>query len=387
MTEKFIYPINVMRITQYPDWEDNWFDNIVGEPINTEEAAKYFKEISKTIDDDIIYNLNADGLMSDFRAKDITTERSIRDKVMSVFPAVEVIGNKLYGIMKVDLNAPLTGIETEALKNDLAMQMSDGYNDGMKGDPVSTLAGDLYIDYQAGKNYFMDTEREFDIRLKSADANSFDQSNTQVGTQYTDRLTQTPESNQNQKDYISDKLYFPINASLYFYNLSEGYGSEIFDCTDAMSHEDSAKYMPDIIPAIEWDTKRAFSEHGLMDFFFANNRDLEQMIYDKVVSVVPSIEAINGQLFGVMDLRLREQLSPDEWPVFKSSIEELITAGYGNYDGYEQHVIKTHDGELSFSFWPREDNYFMDTQQEFTQRMTSEPGQKLYEGSMPPIGL
>ena len=155
MTEKFIYPINVMRITQYPNWDRGGIDFIEGEPVDPEEAAKYFKDISRTIDDDIILNLDANGIMKYLWADDGMILESVLDKVTSAFPAIEVINDKLYGTINMELNAPLTDSEVESLKYDFTIQMRDGYNDGMKGDPVSTPASDLYINYRVEENYFM----------------------------------------------------------------------------------------------------------------------------------------------------------------------------------------------------------------------------------------
>jgi len=88
-----------------------------------------------------------------------------------------------------------------------------------------------------------------------------------------------------------------------------------------------------------------------------------------------------------MDLKLQEQLTPDEWLDFQNSMSNLVSAGNRAYDGYIEHDINTRDGELCISFWPKDVNSFIDTRKEFNQCMTMESGQAISEGSMQSMAL
>ena len=91
----------------------------------------------------------------------------------------------------------------------------------------------------------------------------------------------------------------------------------------------------------------------------------------KLISAVWDVEEADGELFGVIRTGLREAFSPaeeQEW------IEELIgQAADGFGEGLEQREIHTDDGDLYVSFWNDGDDYFMENESDFRQRMTDSP--------------
>lgn len=91
----------------------------------------------------------------------------------------------------------------------------------------------------------------------------------------------------------------------------------------------------------------------------------------KLISAVWDVEEADGELFGVIRTGLREAFSPaeeQEW------IEELIgQAADGFGEGLEQREIHTDNGDLYVSFWNSGDDYFMENETDFRQRMTDSP--------------
>ncbi len=91
----------------------------------------------------------------------------------------------------------------------------------------------------------------------------------------------------------------------------------------------------------------------------------------KLVSAVWDVENVNGELYGVIRTGLREALTPaeeQEW------IDELIgQAADGFGEGLEQREIHTEDGDLYVSFWNSGDDYFMENETDFRQRMSESP--------------
>ena len=80
---------------------------------------------------------------------------------------------------------------------------------------------------------------------------------------------------------------------------------------------------------------------------------------------------VGGELFGVIRTGLREPFSPEEEQEW---IEELIgQAADGFGEGLEQREIHTDDGDLYVSFWNSGDDYFMENESDFRQRMTGSP--------------
>ena len=78
-------------------------------------------------------------------------------------------------------------------------------------------------------------------------------------------------------------------------------------------------------------------------------------------SLYPSVEIVDGELWGVMTAGLKEPLSGEETVELLSFVEGQNSDDYG--EGLEQHPIKTPHGEIYVSFWDG-GNYSMKLEQE-----------------------
>lgn len=91
----------------------------------------------------------------------------------------------------------------------------------------------------------------------------------------------------------------------------------------------------------------------------------------KLISAIWDVENVNGELYGVIRTGLRETLTSaeeQEW------IDELIgQAADGFGEGLEQREIHTEDGDLYVSFWNSGDDYFMENETDFKQRISESP--------------
>ena len=99
---------------------------------------------------------------------------------------------------------------------------------------------------------------------------------------------------------------------------------------------------------------------------FENDRGLAEYIHDealnkKVYSLYPSVEIVDGELWGVMTAGLKEHLSGEETAELLEFVTGQNSDGYG--EGLEQRPIKTPDGEIYVSFWNNE-NYSLKLEQE-----------------------
>lgn len=100
--------------------------------------------------------------------------------------------------------------------------------------------------------------------------------------------------------------------------------------------------------------------------FFENDRGLAEYIHDealnkKVYSLYPSVEIVDGELWGVMTAGLKEPLSGEETAELLEFVTGQNSDGYG--EGLEQRPIKTPEGEIYVSFWDHE-NYSLKLKQE-----------------------
>ena len=119
------------------------------------------------------------------------------------------------------------------------------------------------------------------------------------------------------------------------------------------------------------------------------NEDLNDMAYyfdgsetakDKLVSAIWDVKEVNGTLYGVIHTHLTEKFTPEEE---KAWVDELIgQAADGFGEGFEQREIKIDDGYICVSFWNGSDDYFMENQDDFENRMADDQNMGMQMGGM-----
>ena len=103
--------------------------------------------------------------------------------------------------------------------------------------------------------------------------------------------------------------------------------------------------------------------HNMADYF-----DGSAGAKAKLISAVWDVQEVGGGLYGVIRTGLREAFSPEEE---KEWIDELIgQAADGFGESLEQREIKTDNGDIYVSFWHSGDDYFMENETDFQQRMS-----------------
>ena len=95
-------------------------------------------------------------------------------------------------------------------------------------------------------------------------------------------------------------------------------------------------------------------------------------IKDKLVFAEWGVEEIRGTLYGRIDCYITEDLTPEETERLREAIEGQNSDGFG--EGFEQHEIRIDEGDLYVSFWNSGDSYFLDTEDEFYERIEQGSG-------------
>ena len=91
----------------------------------------------------------------------------IKEKLTSAVWSVELHGGRLFGRIDCSLKEALTAEETEALRDWLIGQCSDGLCEGFEQQPIDTMDGELFVSFwNSGDDYAMMTESEFDEYLQ-----------------------------------------------------------------------------------------------------------------------------------------------------------------------------------------------------------------------------
>ena len=113
-------------------------------------------EISDALKD---YTANDENDMAAYYNED----DGVSEKLTSAVWSVEMHGDRLFGRIDCSLKEALTAEETEALRDWLTGQCSDGLGEGFEQQPIDTMDGELFVSFwNSGDDYAMMTESEFD---------------------------------------------------------------------------------------------------------------------------------------------------------------------------------------------------------------------------------
>ena len=189
-----------------------------------------------------------------------------------------------------------------------------------------------------------------------------------------DILHEQFESPEDLMEELNNRTSELINVSVDYY----------CPLTIQMMYDDCADYF-------EVDNGYALSnEETIRERLMAEqNEDLNDMAFyfdgsetakDKLESAIWDVKEVNGTLYGVIHTHLTEKFTPEEE---KAWVDELIgQAADGFGEGFEQREIKIDDGYICVSFWNGSDDYFMENQDDFENRMSDDQNMGMQMGGM-----
>ena len=140
MEMKFYSPLTAEFFPDEPDWEDESYNEYEGYPMDGHDLLQYADAVDEAVKKDIA-DFNGD-LMQYYHEDD-----SVRSKVVSAVPSVEICGNKLCGCMNVELREPLNEGEQAALCDYISGQYSDGWGEGFEQREIEVEDGKLYVHF------------------------------------------------------------------------------------------------------------------------------------------------------------------------------------------------------------------------------------------------
>ena len=140
MQMKFYSPLTADFFPDDPDYEEESYDEYEGYPQDGHELLEYETAIRDAVENDT-RDFGGD-LMQYYHDED-----SVRSKVVTANPSVEVHGNKLCGCLTVELKEPLLNDEQTILCNYITGQYSDGWGEGFEQHEISVGDGKLYVHF------------------------------------------------------------------------------------------------------------------------------------------------------------------------------------------------------------------------------------------------
>jgi len=117
-------------------------------------------------------------------------------------------------------------------------------------------------------------------------------------------------------------------------------------------------YQEEIMTAIERERFPGEGERGLTVYL------QDEILLEKVYSIVPSVEEWDDDLFGVIEIQLLADLEPCEMEDLIEEITSQLAEGWG--EGMAQHPITIPEGDIYLSFWDSSDAFFLKTEEQMT---------------------
>ena len=140
MEMKFYSPLTAEFFPDEPDWEDESYNEYEGYPMDGHDLLQYADSVDEAVKKDIA-DFNGD-LMQYYREDD-----SVRHKVVSAVPSVEIRGNKLCGCLNVELRESLNEGEQAVLCDYISGQYSDGWGEGFEQRDMCVEDGTLAVHF------------------------------------------------------------------------------------------------------------------------------------------------------------------------------------------------------------------------------------------------
>ena len=140
MEMKFYSPLTAEFFPDEPDWEDESYNEYEGYPMDGHDLLQYADAVDEAVKKDIA-DFNGD-LIQYYHEDD-----SVRSKVVSAVPSVEIHGNKLCGCLNVELRESLNEGEQAVLCDYISGQYSDGWGEGFEQRDIRVEDGTLAVHF------------------------------------------------------------------------------------------------------------------------------------------------------------------------------------------------------------------------------------------------
>ena len=140
MQMKFYSPLTADFFPNEPDYEDEFYDEYEGCPLDGHDLLQYADAVDEAVKKDIAdFNGNP---MQYYREDD-----SVRRKVVRAVPTVDEVNGELVGSLWVDTDAPLTAEEQAVFCAYISGQYSDGWGEGFEQREIDVGDGKLYVHF------------------------------------------------------------------------------------------------------------------------------------------------------------------------------------------------------------------------------------------------
>lgn len=166
-------------------------------------------------------------------------------------------------------------------------------------------------------------------------------------------------------DLVTNRLFSPLQGEFF----EEDQWGNMGETPSVLDGRDLMQYASDIQDRIDEEDWSHEGDRGLA--VYLDNQLLKQ----RVVSMFPGIEEVNGCLYGVMTVVSRGDLIPQEMETVMESWSGQASDGWG--EGFEQGMFKEEGGILYVRFWQPEDSFEILPEDVFLDRLRQSSGPQM----------
>ncbi len=166
-------------------------------------------------------------------------------------------------------------------------------------------------------------------------------------------------------------LYCPLHIVREYGESEYEFDEEVLDEQEVIPSWCAIDCADEINDFIQDYSEQEEEHRGLMVYF-----DRNPAVSEKVFSAIPSVKEINGELMGVFECQITEELTDNELRDLREYLSGQASDGWG--ESVEQRPIKTADyGEIYVSFWNDGSDWSLQTAEEMgleqTEDLSEEP--------------
>ena len=166
-------------------------------------------------------------------------------------------------------------------------------------------------------------------------------------------------------DLVTTRLFSPLQGEFF----EEDQWGNMGETPSVLDGRDLMQYASDIQDRIDEEDWSHEGDRGLA--MYLDNQLLKQ----RVVSMFPGIEEVNGCLYGVMTVVSHGELTPQEMEAVMAGWSGQASDGWG--EGFEQREIEAEEGELYVSFWHSGEDFEILPEDVFLDRLRESSGPQM----------
>ncbi|OQB13445.1 MAG: hypothetical protein BWY15_01742 [Firmicutes bacterium ADurb.Bin193] len=137
---------------------ENGSEYVYEDDMESVNGNRYTREIRTAINN----SMSMDGERG--LAEYLDDTQSIKQKVYSLKPTVEIYNDVLQGVMVARITEPLTYDELTELKEYCTGQFSDGWGESFEQHEISVSDGEIYVHFWNSEDYYIKTDEELSVQ-------------------------------------------------------------------------------------------------------------------------------------------------------------------------------------------------------------------------------